>query len=232
MYLLHTPSGSKLGFYQRAGERTYNGLGRLGYRPNQAVRRNIYGRRQPVLHGLRGYRGMGQDETDLFEPTPTPYSTTLFPQAPDTIDTSSNYGIPTTLTPPDTSVYPTGVQPVGTAAWASMASQVTPVSNVTDYVSPAAAIAAGAPAATVNAAWATPQGVNSFSSPSAATAALTASMGAAQAAATVAKLWSGGGAPSPVTSSGLPSTIAGLPTAAVLGIGGLILVLGLMGGRH
>jgi uncharacterized iron-regulated membrane protein len=236
MYLYGQRSPANLGSYLRGGR----GLGRLGYRPNQAVQRAVYRRKQPVLSGLRGYRGMGQDITDLYDTTPAVIPTTLFPMAPDTIDTSSAYGISTTLSPLATA--PSGgsvtYAPLTASdiaqqnAYTALMNSATPITNVSDYVSPQAAIAAGAPPATVNAVWATSQGVNSFSSPSAATAALTASMGAANAAATVAKLWTGGGQkpPSAVSSSLLTGSIGGIPTTALLAIGGLALVFGLMSG--
>lgn len=237
MYLYGQRSPANLGSYLRGGR----GLGHLGYRPNQAVQRSVYRRKQPVLSGLRGYRGMGQDITDLYDTTPAVIPTTLYPDTSATFDTSSDYGISTTLTPLATA--PSGgsmtyapLTPSDIAqnqAYAALQAGITPVSNITDYASPQAAIAAGAPAASVNAVWGTSQGVNSFSSPSAATAALTASMGAAQAAATVAKLWSGGGQPAPTGSSSLlTGSIGGIPTSALLVLGGLALVVGLMGGKH
>lgn len=239
MYLYGQRSPANLGSYLRGGR----GLGRLGYRPNQAVQRQVYRRKQPALSGLRGYRGMGQDDSTDFNIFSTPVAPTFGPSdlltstAPDTSGfmPSVPYGSPgdLTITPADYTNTAGGT--TMTPAFAALQAQITPVNNITDYVSPAAAIAAGAPAASVNAVWGTSQGVNSFSSPSAATAALTASMGAAQAAATVAKLWAGGGQPAPTTASSslLTGTIAGIPTAAVLGIGGLVLLLGLMsGGRR
>ena len=120
-----------------------------------------------------------------------------------------------------------GVDAANNAAYAALQSSITPDSNPTDFVSPSAALAAGVPAASVNAAWATAQGVNSFPSQQAAISALTASMGAAAAASTVAKLWTGGGQTLP--SSGTPwlsqsSIVAGMPNSSVLmwGVVGLV----------
>lgn len=248
MYLYGRRSAGNLGYYAR-GVRSPALLGSLGYRPNQAVQRQVYsfrGRKQPVRPKLSGYRGIGQDESDLFSDDLFGTSTgsfgpsDLLAPTPDTSGdltiTSADY-VNTPYTPGSPAdVYSTaiatgaGTNAADTAAYQALQSQVTPVSNITDYVSPAAAIAAGAPASAVNAVWATSQGVNSFSSPSAATAALTASMGAAAAAAAVAKLWTGGGQAAPTTGTFLQSSTAGIPNTVLLVGGGLILVLGLMSG--
>jgi hypothetical protein len=240
MYLYGVRSPANLGYYQRAG--AGQGLGRLGFRPNQAVQRGVYRQKRPVNNGLRGYRGIGQDESDLFDTSLPMTGTSSFQDisALDSVPATSGFlpSVPygsagnLTITPADYTSTPGGT--ANSPDFAALQAQITPVSNITDYVSPAAAIAAGAPAAQVNAIWATSQGVNSFSSPSAATAALTASMGAAQAAAAVAKLWAGGGQPAPTASSSLlTGSIGGIPTTLLLGGGALILLLGLMsGGRR
>lgn len=120
-----------------------------------------------------------------------------------------------------------GVDAANNAAYAALQSTITPDANPTDYVSPSAALAAGVPAATVNAAWATPQGVNSFPTAAAATSALTASLGAAGAAATVAKLWTGGGQTLPTSGASWlsqSSIVAGMANSSVLlwGVVGLV----------
>jgi hypothetical protein len=207
MYVLGARSASFLGNYilpQKRGRR--RGLSGLGYRPNQATQR---------IYSKGGRRRLG-DDSDPFD-----FSSVLDPS---NLDTGSSF-----------SVVPAGSYdslPSDAQAYALMASQATPITNPTDYVSPAAAIAGGVPAAQVNAAWATPQGVNSFSSPSAATAALTATMGAAQAAATVAKLWTGGGTAPPTSAGFLSQSTAGIPNAVLIGGGLLIVLIGAMGGKR
>jgi|ERR1700723_3667599 len=236
MYIYGQRSASNLGSYLRGTGR----LGSLGFRPNQAVQRNVYsfrGRRQPVTNGLRGYRGIGDDGDvfanispgDLTALATPPADLTIGPA--DYVTTSSPAGSPSDAY---SSVIAAGggVNAANAAAFAALQSSAAPITNPGDYVSPAAAIAGGVPAATVNATWATSQGVNSFSSPQAATAALTASMGAAQAAATVAKLWSGGGQAAPVSAGFLNSSTAGIPNTVLIGGGLLVLLLGMMGGRR
>jgi hypothetical protein len=233
MYLYGQRSASNLGSYLRGTGR----LGSLGFRPNQAVQRKVYsfrGRRQPVNSGLRGYRGIGDDGTDPFAGIGpgdlTALQTAPIPIAP-TFDTTEQTFTSDQLVDPTTAL-PTG--PTASSAFNVLQENLVQSSSAADYVSPQAAINAGVPAATVNATWATSQGVNSFSSPQAATAALTASLGAAQAAATVAKLWTGGGQAAPSASgSFLTQSTAGIPNTVLIGGGLLVLLLGVMsGGRH
>lgn len=232
MYLYGQRSASNLGSYLRGTGR----LGHLGFRPNQAVQR-IYRRRPPVNSGLRGYRGIGDDPDDPFAGiTPGDLATLATPDLTigptDYVTTSSPAGSPGDAYS-NTIASGGGVNAANAAAYAALQTQVAPITNAGDYASPAAAIAGGVPAATVNATWATSQGVNSFATPAAATAALTATMGAAQAAATVSKLWSGGGQPAPSASgSFLNQSTAGIPNAVLIGGGALVLLLGMMGGKR
>lgn len=220
MYLYGQRSASNLGSYLRGTGR----LGSLGFRPNQAAQR-IYRRRPPVSNGLRGYRGIGDDSTDPFAGISPGDLTALATPAP-MFDPTESIATGNML------VDPTTLGPTPSQAFSVLQENLTPSSSAADYVSPQAAISAGLPASTVNATWATSQGVNSFSSPQAATAALTASMGAAQAAATVAKLWSGGGQAAPVSAGFLNSSTAGIPNTVLIGGGLLVLLLGMMGGKR
>lgn len=123
-----------------------------------------------------------------------------------------------------------GVDAANLASFAALQASAVPSQSPADYVSPSAAISAGIPASTVAATWATPTGVNSFSSPAAAVAGLTPALGAATAAATVAKLWTGGGATlstAPTVSSWLAgsSIVSGMTNQSVL-MWGVILIVG------
>jgi hypothetical protein len=193
MYLWGVKSPSNLGGLGR--------LGRLGYRPNQAAQR-IFSRRR------RGLRGLGQDETDAYS----------FPiAAPPTYDTT-DVPISTSLLPPPSS--PTPIGPNAAQAWNILTTSATPVSNPLDYVSPAAAIQAGLPAAQVNTAWANQAQANN---------AAAAAAGISNAAASIAKVFTSG---SP--GSGYVSQTAAAPvnTSSLLLIGaGVFLIAMLAGGK-
>jgi hypothetical protein len=224
MYLYGQRSASNLGSYLRGG------LGRLSYRPNQAVQR-IFRRRPPVNYGLRGFRGVGDDSVDITTGYTDPgISTSLMPAydtslIPDVTDPT----ISTSLIPPSSGAFgPSPSQAFSDVQAAAVASQSG--MSPTDFTSPAAAVAAGIPSATVQAAWSTPQGVNSFPTQQAAIA-------AGIAAATVAKLWVGGSNSAAgqqvLQQSGsgfLAQSTAGIPNTVLLVGGGLVLLLGLMSG--
>jgi hypothetical protein len=234
------------------GVRSPSNLGRLGFRPNQAASR-IFAQRAVLAHkrrarltGLRGHRlGQTDEDFDLSDPLSSALNTSTFSVVPagsfDPNYTLTASGLPASVVDQSLPITPQGLTTA--AGYSSLAPTVQPTaydtlvaslqnsSSPLDYTTPAAAVAGGVAPATVIAAWSTPQGVNSFSSPQAATAALTAVLGASAAAAQVAKLWTGGGQTLPMQQpSFFSGSTAGIPNTLLVGGLALLVVVAMSGG--
>jgi hypothetical protein len=213
------------------GVRSASNLGRL-----MGPRAKFAQRRRQRLNGMRGRRGLGQTDEDFNMITYAQDQAPLpFTGSADAL-TNDYFSLdPLTApagmvsTPAGTFAVPSTYASPQTAAFTALQNSAVNSSSPLDYTSPSAAVAAGVPAATVASQWSTAQGVNSFATPQAATAALTAVMGASAAAAQVARLWAGGPGVYQQPSFFNGST-AGIPNVLLLGGLALVLVISSGGG--